>query len=756
MGTRWIRSGLVVAALAAAFLARPTPAAASDQAGTSQSEAAQQAVTSSTDTTSSSSAAASTTTQGAPQSASRQPTSQTSGTSQTSTTSSTRQPAARQAKSATPAAKATVVAASGYANVTAGNAALLQSATDTTPGVASSLGTRTYQIKSLLTQPGGAMYYGLQDHTGRFVGYVPTSAVAKTTAPAGQPETVSRFITISKKGWSIWRDFNWTSQASSTSYYGQTFQITKIYHHYNGTDFYLLTKNGRTLGYLNVAAAKTVTKPQGTQQTLKRYVKLTRANYTLWQDLLFKGTKGNSSTLLNRTVYAKYAYHHVNGSTYYSLYDFNDNWLGYVNQAAASLVAKPGGNAQRNTGYFRITKAGWTLWRDLNFQKIASSTTKYVGQTFKATYVYHHVNGASYYSLYTNAGKWLGYYNATGGTRIDPAQGLALKQGSYARITARNMTLWRNFSWQKLHSSGTYYGQNVYLRYVYHHANGSSYYSVYDAANKKWLGYLNSGGVKLISPQGSAITEGYQVTITSRNYAFYNSFNWSHRADSATYYGQSLTAKCAYYHVNGQFYYSLYRGDQWIGYINTNATSVKAIRYRKLAVPNYNQYALGIPEGCEGVSLLQALKAKGYATAYSPHQFLSLIPKASSPYNGFVGSPFKASNQYTAIFASPLAKWGNKFGNVTNLSGSSVTTLLKEVAKGNPVVVYVTVHFASPTWAKWPFGTLPNNNHAVTLAGFNQATQQVYVSDPIDGQYWLSLSKFTKIYNARKMAVVVR
>ncbi len=56
----------------------------------------------------------------------------------------------------------------------------------------------------------------------------------------------------------------------------------------------------------------------------------------------------------------------------------------------------------------------------------------------------------------------------------------------------------------------------------------------------------------------------------------------------------------------------------------------------------------------------------------------------------------------------------------------------------------------------WSFGAAVNNNHAVTLDGYNKGSNQVHVSDPISGSYWISTATFENIYNARKYAVVVR
>lgn len=181
--------------------------------------------------------------------------------------------------------------------------------------------------------------------------------------------------------------------------------------------------------------------------------------------------------------------------------------------------------------------------------------------------------------------------------------------------------------------------------------------------------------------------------------------------------------------------------------------------YRLLGVRNYNQYALGAPSGCEGASLLQALQYKGKLSGWSLRSFLNTIPKSSNgnPNNGFVGSPFvENAYTYSAIYPAPLTTWGQKYGKVQNISGSSMNTLINEVKNGNPVVAWVTINFQPIRWGNWSFGVAANNNHAVTLDGFNKAGNQVHVSDPISGSYWLSRTTFEAIYNARKFAVVVR
>ena len=69
------------------------------------------------------------------------------------------------------------------------------------------------------------------------------------------------------------------------------------------------------------------------------------------------------------------------------------------------------------------------------------------GKTVKATGKYSHVNGATYYSLYDNKNKWLGYINAAGVKTTSNAQGAYQAYGKYVTLTKKNYTIWGNFNW---------------------------------------------------------------------------------------------------------------------------------------------------------------------------------------------------------------------------------------------------------------------------------------------------------------------
>lgn len=191
------------------------------------------------------------------------------------------------------------------------------------------------------------------------------------------------------------------------------------------------------------------------------------------------------------------------------------------------------------------------------------------------------------------------------------------------------------------------------------------------------------------------------------------------------------------------------------------ATKVLNVPYVSQLTPTY------APMGCEGASLLMALKYKGY-TKESLKVFLDKMPKSTNnPYTGFASTPYKIVNGvFQSIFPKPLTAFGQKYSSkVANATGFTTAQLKQELEKGNPVVVYVTNKFAKPVWATYNMGSaghvkIVDNMHVMTLIGYNKSTGAYYVADPnsklANNKYWVSKSAFETAYNALKYAVVVR
>lgn len=180
------------------------------------------------------------------------------------------------------------------------------------------------------------------------------------------------------------------------------------------------------------------------------------------------------------------------------------------------------------------------------------------------------------------------------------------------------------------------------------------------------------------------------------------------------------------------------------------------------------------PNGCEATSLLMGLKGKGY-TNLGLRAFLDNMPKTSSnPAKGYVGSPYGNENyRFLTIDPEPLAKYGQRYGNVVNIQGAPIEDIIKEIQSGNTVVIYVTLHWAPAYYKTLPIDGVPTrrifNNHVLLLTGYDPVKKAFYIADPYNHEsdganrskpffYWKSQALVDKCYNYgnRRFAVAIR
>ena len=180
------------------------------------------------------------------------------------------------------------------------------------------------------------------------------------------------------------------------------------------------------------------------------------------------------------------------------------------------------------------------------------------------------------------------------------------------------------------------------------------------------------------------------------------------------------------------------------------------------------------PNGCEATSLLMGLKGKGY-TDLDLRTFLDRMPKTkSNPAKGYVGSPYgNEKSRFLTIDPEPLARYGQRYGNVVNIQGAPIEDIIKEIQEGNTVVIYVTLHWAPAYYKTLPIDGVPTrrifNNHVLLLTGYDPVKKAFYIADPYNHEsdgasrdkpffYWKSQALVDKCYNYgnRRFAVVIR
>ena len=193
-----------------------------------------------------------------------------------------------------------------------------------------------------------------------------------------------------------------------------------------------------------------------------------------------------------------------------------------------------------------------------------------------------------------------------------------------------------------------------------------------------------------------------------------------------------------------------YSGWVWRSYLKTPTTV-------NLRAPYINQNAVKAWMGCESASLLEGLHNKGVMKTTGLIAFMTHLPRSknNNPNNGFAGSPYKVTpGVFQSIFPKPLAKWGNQYEPVKNMSGANLSKLRAQLRLHNPVVVYVTLHFAKAQYGHYFWGTGINNSHVMLLDGYKPG--YYHVADPNQGKYWVAASKLTRSYNYKHFAVAVQ
>ena len=189
------------------------------------------------------------------------------------------------------------------------------------------------------------------------------------------------------------------------------------------------------------------------------------------------------------------------------------------------------------------------------------------------------------------------------------------------------------------------------------------------------------------------------------------------------------------------------------------------LRRYETVTPHYNQYAYGYPTGCGGTSLFMALQYKGMLRNWSLPQFFGTMPYSNdgNPNNGFVGSPtnYHLTPTNRAIYPAALARWGARYGDVTNISGCTFDYMINEVRKGNPVVALATWNLSDYAITQYSWGKYRDyNHHFFVLVGYDYATDRYKVMDAListgDGSKWITGASFRKVWNGIKGAVVVR
>ena len=424
----------------------------------------------------------------------------------------------------------------------------------TKTSVSKNVRNQTFLAKERYTTAENQIYLSLFDQQ-QFVGYLEEKEQPLTSDPLGQARSINVYVTMLK-----------TEGAAEQK---QTYLAKESYYHFNGKEYLALYHNNQFVANVEKNNTKAAAGAQGDYISYGKYVTVTKANQTIFQNFAWQ-TRNNTSNVLNKTFLAKGMYQHTNGSRYLSLYDNQNNWLGYVKDDAVTVANGRQGTSTAYNKYVTLTRQNYPIWQNFSWVE-KNNTTNLLHQTYLAKEVYQHFNGSRYLALYHD-NQLIGYVNANAARVGNGKQGAYVAYDKYVTVHKNNYPIWQNFAWQEKNHSSKVLNKTFLAKGIYYHANGSRYLSLYDS-NNQWAGYINSNATKIANGK-QGIYHSYNKNVRVKDsYTIWRDFSFQNKV-SGSFAGKTYLAKGYYDHMNGKRYLSLYNNNTWIGYINETDTTL--------------------------------------------------------------------------------------------------------------------------------------------------------------------------------------
>lgn len=225
------------------------------------------------------------------------------------------------------------------------------------------------------------------------------------------------------------------------------------------------------------------------------------------EDLKYYGLSANRNTVrLHREFVATSCPHRswdLHGKTVNSVKDyFIKEIKKYMNGTATDKPAKretPEGPWKKEYKRVLVNNKDAQLYSNFSW-KVRQKGENVGRRQFNATGKYEHENGQTYYSLYNDNGAWEGYINRNYINEVPKKdfneykelQGQWKSENKRVMINDKNCQIYSGFNWKKWRKGIDLACKILNVTGKYLHANGFTYYSLYDS-KKQWVGYINAG-----------------------------------------------------------------------------------------------------------------------------------------------------------------------------------------------------------------------------------------------------------------------
>lgn len=407
-------------------------------------------------------------------------------------------------------------------------------------------------------------------------GQLNAAGIRPVQADSGQGQYIvdGRYVSVTEKNAVAWSSFEWKgSIAKGAALYHKVFLSRGLYHHTNGNTYLsLYDHEGNWFGYINQKAVAE-TGQQGLWSAANTFATLTQDGKPIYTNFSGKPAWTSDATL-GQTYRVTGEYHWFDGTVYASLYNSANQWQGYMRTTDVTLANVAQGVWQTKNGWAKDSNSKFQLWTDFSFNRYNRAQA---GEVFKINGQYHHSNGSIYYSVYSPAGQWRGYINATALELISRPTGDEKVDNRYVTLKS-GAAVYSDFNDTPMRGTAT-----ARPNHTYHSVgkseriDGQILLKLQDSESR-FAGYVFEDGVSVgTGPQGAWMPAS-EYTTFDHNATTYTDFSLTKVTGTPQSLG-TVTLKITgqYRTFSGQLIYSVYdQHNRWLGYIDAAKVNTTA------------------------------------------------------------------------------------------------------------------------------------------------------------------------------------
>lgn len=267
---------------------------------------------------------------------------------------------------------------------------------------------RTYKVKGYYNHFNGQRYYTLYDNKDNWMGYLNNDA-SKDADSNGNYYKVGQYVSLPKSG-TLYRDKALTtSKHNIASTPEATLYAKGGYTRFDGTVLRsLYDKDDNWYGYATDKQISVAKNKGGAYHKYDTYATVESNNTPIYRNFNFD-VKGNTKNYYRTTLHVKGYYQAFDGNKYYTVYDKEDEWVGYINEDAVTITNKDGSNYRVNREVQLKTEHRKYFYKDRALTKQTHLASNYDNQNLTIKYIYPTYDLGNIASVYDDRGDWIGY-----------------------------------------------------------------------------------------------------------------------------------------------------------------------------------------------------------------------------------------------------------------------------------------------------------------------------------------------------------